>query len=172
MNGGKRQVDGTSEPKPKRFKALADDEIDSTEGKPKSTSTKKNSQWGINLFQERHKEVFEHELDFYTVTKDNLAEKLRKFYCEANPKQNGHREKVLPAHQANEYHRNTMTNIKCDKSDIDRNVDIVRDPEFTKSNRTFDGHLKSRMESGTSRPTQHKEISQVTTCFNGITESL
>ena len=37
-------------------------------------------------------------------------------------------------------------------------MDIVRDTEFTKSNRTFDGHLKSRTESGTSRPTQHKEI--------------
>ncbi|WAR22540.1 hypothetical protein MAR_016514 [Mya arenaria] len=72
--------------------------------------------WTVYTTIEWHKEVFEHELDFYTVTKDNLAEKLRKFYCEATPKQNSHSEKVLPAHQANEYHRNTMTDIKCDKS--------------------------------------------------------
>ena len=39
------------EPKPKRFKALADDEINKIEEKHQSTSTKKNTQWGINLFQ-------------------------------------------------------------------------------------------------------------------------
>ena len=45
-------VESTSEPpKPKRYKSLADDEIDNIEGKHQSTSTKKNTQWGINLFQ-------------------------------------------------------------------------------------------------------------------------
>ena len=37
-------------------------------------------------------------------------------------------------------------------------MDIVRDNEFVKSNRTLDGFLKSRTEAGLSRPTQHKEI--------------
>ena len=64
------------------------------------------------FFSDWHKEVYDGELDFYTLTKEYLAEKLRKFYCEATPKQNSHREKVLPANQANEYHRNTLTNIR------------------------------------------------------------
>lgn len=96
------------------------------------------------------------------VNKEDLAEKLRKFYCEATPQQSTYREQKLPSHQANEYHRNSMTNIRSainrHLKDIGRNIDIVRDQEFTSSNRTFDGFLKSRTVSGISRPTQHKDI--------------
>ncbi|WAR27237.1 hypothetical protein MAR_012941 [Mya arenaria] len=41
--------------------------------------------------------------------------------------------------------------------DTDMNFHIERETEFTKSNRTFNGHLKCRLESGLSRPTQHKK---------------
>jgi len=101
-------------------------------------------------------------LNFEEVSKDELAENLRKFYCEASPKPEEHRTKILSQHQVNEYHRNTMTNIRSAKNrhlkDLDRRFDIVRDIEFTKANMTFEGFFKSRTKMGTSRPTKHKDI--------------
>jgi len=101
-------------------------------------------------------------LNFEEVSMDELAEKLRKFYCEATPKPAEQRTKTLPQHQVNEYHRNTMTNIRSainrHLKDLDRRFDIVRDIEFTKANRTFEGFFKSKTEMGTSRPTKHKDI--------------
>jgi len=40
-----------NKPQQKRFKAMTDSDIDSLEGKHQSTATKKNTQWGVNLFQ-------------------------------------------------------------------------------------------------------------------------
>ncbi|KAH3795222.1 hypothetical protein DPMN_148770 [Dreissena polymorpha] len=57
---------------------------------------------------------------------------------------------------------NTLINIRSAikkyLKDICRNIDIVRDIEFVRNNRTLDGFLKSRTVAGLSRPTQHKEI--------------
>jgi len=39
------------QPRQKRFKSIADSEIDSLEGKIHSRQTKKNTLWGVNLFQ-------------------------------------------------------------------------------------------------------------------------
>ena len=79
---------------------------------------------------EWHKETFnQHMLNFEEVSKDELAEKLRKFYCEATPKPAEQRTKTLPQHQVNEYYRNTMTNIRSainrHLKDLDRRFDIV-----------------------------------------------
>ncbi|WAR27236.1 hypothetical protein MAR_012940 [Mya arenaria] len=50
-----------------------------------------NGRCGDDNAVDWHKGFYHGELDFYTVTKGNLAEKLRKLYCEAPPKQNFHR---------------------------------------------------------------------------------
>ena len=65
---------------------------------------------------------------------------------------------------AEEYHKNTLTNIRAAINrhfqDIGREIDIVRDKEFKQANRALDGYLKERMKSGNSKPTAHKQIIQ------------
>jgi len=91
-----------------------------------------------------------------------LAQKLRKFYCEATPKTNEKRQRLLPEPHRNMYHRKTLTNVRCAINrhlrDLGRNMDIVRNSEFTKSNRSFEGFLRSRAEAGLTRPMQQTEI--------------
>ena len=79
---------------------------------------------------------------------------MRRFYCETTPNP------ILPGHHATEYHRITQTNIRRARylKDIGREIDIVRDKEFVKSNITFYGFLKSLTKVGCSRPTIHKAV--------------
>lgn len=85
-----------------------------------------------------------------------LAAILKKFYCEARPKEN--------KNSASIYHKNTLVNIRGAINrhiqDIQRDppVDIVRDKEFKSANGVLDGLLKQRMRNGESKPTIHKPI--------------
>lgn len=79
-----------------------------------------------------------------------------KFYCEAVPQK-----KAGGNASTDVYHKNSLINIRAINrhlQDINRNIDIVRDKEFKMANRALDGLLKERMRSGTSLPTNHKEI--------------
>lgn len=45
------ETDEPDEPKVKRFKALGSKDLDNIEQQHQSMATKKNTQWGVNLFQ-------------------------------------------------------------------------------------------------------------------------
>lgn len=64
--------------------------------------------------------------------------------------------------QAQEYHKNSFKSIRAGINrhlrDLDRDVDIVRDKAFRKSNDILDGKMKQNLQNGLSRPTKHKEI--------------
>ena len=96
------------------------------------------------------------------MSKHALAEKLRKFYCEARPKHVEKRGQSMPALYAAEYHRNTHKNIRAAINrhlhDLDIDVDIVRDKEFIHAYRALDGTVKDQTKRGVSRPTAHKAI--------------
>ena len=96
-----------------------------------------------------------------TVSEESLSQVLRRFYCEAKPKETQHRTKSLGEH-ATTYHKNTMKNIRAainrHLQDKGRNIDIIRGPAFKSANNTLDGLLKEQTRAGMSRPTQHKEI--------------
>ena len=68
----------------------------------------------------------------------------------------------MPQAQSQEYHKNSMKNIRAAINrhiqDLDRDFDIVRDKGFRKANDILDGKLKSSLQKGLSRPTKHKEI--------------
>ena len=82
------------------------------------------------------------------MSKHALAEKLRKFYCEARPKHVEKRGQSMPALYAAEYHRNTLKNIRAAINrhlhDPDIDVDIVRDKELIHANRALDGTMKDQ----------------------------
>ncbi|OWF54369.1 hypothetical protein KP79_PYT08320 [Mizuhopecten yessoensis] len=83
----------------------------------------------------------------------------------------------MPAHQAAEYHRNTLISrigaVNRHLVDIGRNIDIVRGVNFKKVNRTLDGLLKERTRTEVARPTAHTEmisplhLTQISTCLQG-----
>ena len=62
---------------------------------------------------EWHTEVYEYQLDFNNAPVKELAEKLRRFSCEATPKPNIHREneKVLLRDGHNSFSRRATSNI-------------------------------------------------------------
>lgn len=106
-----------------------------------------------------HSETYGVPLDMTTVSSDELNMKLGKLYCEARPQTNGttHKNKQLQ-----EYHKNSMKSIRAainrHLSDIERDIDIVKDRQFKQANKLLSGMLKHNMTQGISRPTQHKEI--------------
>lgn len=147
---------------PKRFRSFTENELQEFQDSRQSCSTKKNTKWGIKLFQEWHTEVYNEPLEFETAPSDVLAIHLRKFYCEAKPKESPSRkEKLLPV-QADHYHKNTLKNLRSALNrhlqDLRRNVDIVRDKEFKSANHTLDGMIKVMTKTGALRATQHKTV--------------
>ncbi|XP_069107299.1 uncharacterized protein [Argopecten irradians] len=150
--------------KTSRFKTVSEKQIKDYEESNQSKATKKNTAWGVKLFQEWHVEVYGIELDLATVEEDALNKILAKFYCEARPKNVQQREEKMglaPQHAA-EYHKNSLKNLRAASirklQDLGRDIDIVRDKAFKQSNKTLNGLFKDRMVSGMSRPTAHKEI--------------
>lgn len=101
-------------------------------------------------------------MDLAVVGADAMAEKLGKFYCEAKPKDTEKRSQSLPQKHAEEYHKNTLKNLRAainrHLQDIGHKMDIVHDKEFKKANAVLDGMLKNRMQSALSLPTQHKAV--------------
>lgn len=106
--------------------------------------------------------MFKVDLDFSTVSGVDLGEKLRKFYCEAKPKDVKKRENSMTVEQAAEYNKNTLKNIRAAINrklcDVGRDLDIVRDKEFKSANKALDGLMKTLTKTGASRATQHKAI--------------
>ncbi|XP_061176184.1 uncharacterized protein LOC133185142 [Saccostrea echinata] len=149
-------------PPSKRFKSMTEEDLKQFEDSRQSISTKRNTQWGVKLFQDWHLEVFSDVLDFKTVTSEILAEKLRKFYCEAKPKSTSERTAELTVAQAENYHKNSLKNLRAainrHLQDLGRSIDIVRDKEFKTANHTLDGMLKSLTKTGASRTTNHKTV--------------
>lgn len=109
-----------------------------------------------------HSEVYHEALDFDTVTPEVLASHLRKFYCEAKPKECNKRKENMIDVQMQHYHKNTLKNIRSainrHLQDIGRPINIVHDTMFKSANRTLDGMLKAMTQSGASRPTMHKTV--------------
>lgn len=97
-------------------------------------------------------------IDITNIEKEELCIILRRFYCEASPKESAARTKKF-GNSANLYQKNTLKNIRSGVnrhlSDIGRNIDIVNDAEFKSANRTLKGYIKEQTRSGTSRPTEH-----------------
>ncbi|KAL5018998.1 hypothetical protein ScPMuIL_004720 [Solemya velum] len=144
-----------------RFKKVTEDHLKILEESRQSNSTKKNTKWGIKLFQDWSTEVLGSETNFQEVTEEELDKLLVRFYAEATPKQNEKRERKLGTENAAEYHKNTMKNIRSainrHLKNLNRNIDVVRDKSFRKSNNVLDGKLKYNLQKGVSRPTKHHE---------------
>ncbi|KAL5022906.1 hypothetical protein ScPMuIL_002061 [Solemya velum] len=121
-----------------RFKKVTEDHLKILEESRQSNSTKKNTKWGIKLFQDWSTEVLGSETNFQEVTEEELDKLLVRFYAEATPKQNEKRERKLGTENAAEYHKNSMKNIRSainrHLKNLNRNIDVVRDKSFRKSN--------------------------------------
>ena len=63
---------------------------------------------------------------------------------------------------AQEYHKNTLKNLRSGINrhlkNLDRDLDIVRDKIFRKANEVLDGKIKQNLRNGVSRPTKHKDV--------------
>ncbi|XP_060083742.1 uncharacterized protein LOC132562993 [Ylistrum balloti] len=144
-------------PRPKRFKVASEEELDELFDARHAISTKKNTAWGMKLFQDWNIEVSGKPLDMAAVSVLDLAELLRKFYYGARP--NNKRNEQA-------YHSNTLINIRGainrHLANIHRNIDIVRDKEFKHANGVLDGLLKQRKRSGLCKPTAHKHVIEPT----------
>ncbi|XP_069102852.1 uncharacterized protein [Argopecten irradians] len=125
-------------PQRKRFRVVSEEELDQLFDARHSNSTKKNTLWGLKLFQEWNIEVSGSPLDMTTVSVPDLAEQLRKFYCGARPYKSN----------SEPYTSNTLVNVRGalnrHLANIHRTIDIVRDKEFKHANGVLDGLRKQR----------------------------
>lgn len=95
------------------------------------------------------------------IDASSLDDTLAKFYCEVRP-QPTKASKENQDKTEEVYHRSSLISMRAainrQLSNIHRNMDIVRDKEFKKSNGVLDGLLKQRVRSGISKPVKHKQI--------------
>lgn len=54
--------------------------------------------------------------------------------------------------------KNIRAAINRHLSDLERDMNIVKDKEFKSANDTLDGKLKHNVKCGISKPTKHKEV--------------
>ncbi|XP_048749546.2 uncharacterized protein LOC125661544 isoform X3 [Ostrea edulis] len=146
----------------KRFGEVSDEELIKYYEGNQSSSTRKNTRWGLKVFQEWCLETQEEAVDFSSINSQDLATLLTKFYCEAKPKPLNSRQNAFTAEAAGEYHKNTLKNIRGainrHLQDLGRNIDIVNDKEFRATNRTLKGLLKLRMQERLSRPSLQDDV--------------
>ncbi|CAC5424288.1 unnamed protein product [Mytilus coruscus] len=145
-----------------RFKQLDDEALLDIEKNQYSEATKKNTKWGIGVFNASCSERLQKIVDFNTITEENLNESLRKFYAEAQPKNLNKRIQSMPENMAHEYHKNSLKSVRSainrHLKDIGRNIDILRDKDFKLANSMLSAKLKFNLCNGLSRPTQHHPI--------------
>ena len=107
-----------------------------------------------------HLEVFSEFQNFESVIPEVLAQELRRFYCEAKPKNTAKRAEDLTLAQSENYHKKSLKSIRSainrHLQDLGRYID--RDKEFKSANNTLDGMLKTMTKNGASRATNHKAI--------------
>ena len=117
------------------------------------------------FFTEWSREVPGTEVDFLTVSPEELNAHLCRSYAEATPKIVEKREKEMTAAQAQEYNNSSFKSIKAGNNrhikNLETDVDIVRDKHFRKSNEILDGKLRQNLQQELSRPTKHKDIISV-----------
>ncbi|XP_062570216.1 uncharacterized protein LOC134232271 [Saccostrea cucullata] len=137
-----------------RFRKVTEKQIKTYQEMTQSKNTKKHTKWGIKILDDWHLETFNDNIDLSSVSAEELASKLERFYCEARPS------KAKTPNE--EYHKNTLKGIRAAinrrLSDLRRDIDIVNDKTFKMANKCLTSLLKQRMTEGTSRPTKHKEI--------------
>ncbi|CAC5384775.1 unnamed protein product [Mytilus coruscus] len=143
----------------RRFKNLDKDTLLETEQNQFSASTKKNTKWGDGVFNAWCSERLASTVDFQTVSVISLNSSLSQFYAEAQPQNITKRALKMPEEQAQEYHKNSLKNVRATINrhlkDIGRSIDIVRDTEFKSANSMLSAKLKFNLRNGLSRPTQH-----------------
>ncbi|XP_062600805.1 uncharacterized protein LOC134262427 [Saccostrea cucullata] len=79
-----------------RFKTLQEQDLLEIETNQYSNSTKKNTKWGIGVFNAWCMERLNEVLDLHTISAPVLDENLRKFYAEAQPKNLSSRVQKMP----------------------------------------------------------------------------
>ncbi|KAL3871615.1 hypothetical protein ACJMK2_039604 [Sinanodonta woodiana] len=86
------------------------------------------------------------KLDLNTIRPDELSGHLRRFYAEAQPKNVSSRVTKMPANQAQEYHKNSLKNVRAAINrylkDNGKDIDIVKDKEFKNANSMLNAKLK------------------------------
>lgn len=100
------------------------------------------------------------KLIFFTLDAADLNAKFCKFYAKARPKS------ASTITENTEYHENTMKNIRAainrHHADLERDMDIVTDKEFTweSANDTTwsDGKLKYTVKCEISKPMKHNDV--------------
>nr|XP_022306586.1 uncharacterized protein LOC111112973 [Crassostrea virginica] len=150
-----------TEPPKKRFKTTSNAEMEKLFEARQAPNTKRNTSWGLKIFQEWNLETNGCLMDMETVEPLVLANSLGRFYCEARPQP-----KKSQSHEYTEephlYHKNSLINIRAainrHLADLRRDIDIVHDKEFKTSNGILDGLFKERTRQGLSKPTKHKAI--------------
>lgn len=99
------------------------------------------------------------EVDFHNISKEDLNEKLKYFYAEAKPKYFESCVKV--PYQSNAYNKRSMSNVRAALNrhlkHIDKNFDIVRDPEFRESNTLLNAKWRLLARSGLLPPVRQRE---------------
>ncbi|KAL5020044.1 hypothetical protein ScPMuIL_002936 [Solemya velum] len=85
-----------------RFKTSTEKEINAYFEARQAPATKKNTAWGMRVFQDWNIENFAGATDMAIVPVEVLADRMKTFYCEARPK-----------HSDELYHKNTLINIRA-----------------------------------------------------------
>ena len=103
------------------------------------------------------REQFGKDIDFSTISAEDLGSLLCKFYAEAAPKPN-RRDEDDETDNGRIYNKNTMKSIRASINrhlrDIDRNIDIARDKSFSRANNILYSKLKREAMLGLSKTTK------------------
>uniref|UniRef100_A0A8W8N2F8 Histone-lysine N-methyltransferase SETDB1 n=1 Tax=Magallana gigas TaxID=29159 RepID=A0A8W8N2F8_MAGGI len=81
-----KEVDFWDQPQAEILKTVTNEEREKLFDSKQSKTTKRNTTWGMKIFQDWNMEVFGATLDMQTVDVSTLADHLSRFYCEARPK--------------------------------------------------------------------------------------
>ena len=132
---------------------LDSSQLDELEVSTQPEATKKITKWGVKTFSswcEKRKI----SVDFGTVSVSSLAETLRKFYAEV--KKQGTKDLLSPSAMVGvraALHRTITT------PPYSRNINIIRDLEFTRANQMFVSVTKKYQQEGNPVP-KHKRAIQ------------
>ena len=126
-------------------------QLDALEVSTQPKGTKSCTKWGMKTFEiwriKRNITV-----DFYTVSSEDLAETLRKYYAEVKGKDSNTLSPSAMVGLRAALHRHITS------PPVSRTINIVKDKEFLRANQMFVAITKKYFQDGNSRPKHKKSI--------------
>ena len=136
-----------------RFVPMSNEELNHLELSRNEQTTSRSTSWAVRCFQEYLKST-KQDVDFVTITKEELNRILREFYGSARNSQGQH-------YSISSY-VGLRAGINCYVNDppLSRAWCLMQDTEFTTSNNVFSRVIKSLRRAGHNKTEHHAVITK------------